>query len=107
MNLNDIEILIPTFNEEKNLPITIDSLKKIGFNNLTILDALSDDETVKVAKENNCKVLVDPTRRMGFGYSIINGINSSSSKYLCIFDADGSFDPNTILLMKDILVEKN
>ena len=106
MNLNDIEILIPTFNEEKNLPITINSLKKIGLNNLTILDALSDDETVKVARENNCKVLVDPSRRLGFGYSIINGINNSSSKYLCIFDADGSFDPNTILLMKDILVEK-
>jgi glycosyltransferase involved in cell wall biosynthesis len=106
MNLNDIEVLIPTFNEEKNLPITINSLKKIGLNNLTILDALSDDETVKVARENNCKVLVDPSRRLGFGYSIINGINNSSSKYLCIFDADGSFDPNTILLMKDILVEK-
>ena len=106
MNLSDIEVLIPTFNEEKNLPITINSLKKIGLNNLTILDALSDDETVKVARENNCKVLVDPSRRLGFGYSIINGINNSSSKYLCIFDADGSFDPNTILLMKDILIEK-
>jgi len=107
MNLDDIEVLIPTFNEEKNLPITINSLKKIGFNNLTILDALSDDETVKVAKENNCKVLVDPTRRLGFGYSIINGINKSSSKYLCIFDADGSFDPNTILQMKDRYIKNN
>ena len=107
MDLNEIEILIPTFNEEKNLPITINSLKKIGLNNLTILDALSDDETVKVAKENNCKVLIDPTRRLGFGYSVIRGIKNSSSKYLCIFDADGSFDPNTILLMKDKLTEKN
>jgi len=107
MNLDDIEILIPTFNEERNLPITINSLKKVGLNNLTILDALSDDETVKVAKDNNCKVLVDPSRRMGFGYSIINGINKSSSKYLCIFDADGSFDPNTVLEMKDIFVKNN
>lgn len=106
MDLNDVEVLIPTFNEEKNLSITIDSLKKAGLNNLTILDALSDDETVKVAKENNCKVLVDPTKRLGFGYSIINGINNSSAKYLCIFDADGSFDPNTILLMKELLIEK-
>ena len=74
MNLDDIEILIPTFNEEKNLPITINSLKELGLNNLTILDALSDDQTVKVAKENNCKVLIDPTRRLGFGYSVINGL---------------------------------
>ncbi|WP_440934852.1 glycosyltransferase family 2 protein [Candidatus Pelagibacter sp.] len=107
MNLNDVEILIPTFNEEKNLPITINSLKKAGLENLTILDALSDDETVKVAKENNCKVLIDPTRRLGFGYSLINGIKNSKSKYLCIFDADGSFDPNTISQMKNLLEAKN
>ena len=107
MNLDDIEILIPTFNEEKNLPITINSLKEVGLNNLTILDALSDDQTVKVAKENNCKVLIDPTRRLGFGYSVINGIKNSKSKYLCIFDADGSFDANTISKMKKLLEEKN
>ena len=59
MNLDDIEILIPTFNEEKNLPITINSLKELGLNNLTILDALSDDQTVRVAKEHNCKVLMN------------------------------------------------
>lgn len=106
MNLDDIEILIPTFNEEKNLPITIDSLRKIGINNLTILDALSDDETVRIAKELNCKVLIDPVKRLGFGYSLINGINNSSSKYLCVFDADGSFDPSTIILMRDLLIKK-
>jgi len=106
IDLKEIEILIPTFNEEKNLQITIDTLRKLGLNNLTILDALSDDNTVEIAKKNNCKVLIDPSRRLGFGYSVISGINNSSSKYLCIFDADGSFDPNTILLMKDILVRK-
>ena len=107
MNLDEIEILIPTFNEEKNLPITINSLKKIGLNNLTILDALSDDETVKVARENNCKVLIDPSRRLGFGYSVINGIKNSTSKYLCIFDADGSFDPKTISEMMKLLNDKS
>ena len=107
INLDDIEILIPTFNEEKNLQITIDSLKKVGFKNLTILDALSDDDTVTVAQKNNCKVLIDPSRRLGFGYSLINGINNSSGKYLCIFDADGSFDANTIPIMNKILLNNN
>lgn len=107
MILDDVEILIPTFNEERNLQFTIDSLKKAGLINLTVLDALSDDGTVEVAKKNNCKVLIDPSRRMGFGYSLINGIKNSKSKYLCIFDADGSFDATTILKMKKMLIEKN
>ena len=33
-NMQDIEILIPTFNEEKNLPITIKSLNENGFYNI-------------------------------------------------------------------------
>tara|TARA_B100000989_G_C19424224_1_gene419990 strand:- start:212 stop:889 length:678 start_codon:yes stop_codon:yes gene_type:complete len=101
--MQDIEILIPTFNEEKNLPITIKSLNENGFYNITVVDGKSKDNTVKVAKENNCKVLIDPKERMGFGYSVINGIISSTSEYICIFDADGSFDPTTIIKMKAML----
>ena len=101
--MQDIEILIPTFNEEKNLPITIKSLNENGFYNITVVDGKSKDNTVKVAKEKNCKVLIDPEERMGFGYSVINGIISSTSKYICIFDADGSFDPTTIIKMKAML----
>ena len=107
MDLENIEILIPTYNEEKNLPITIDGLKKLGFKNITILDGLSDDNTISVAKNNNCKILVDPNKRMGFGYSIINGINKSSGKYLCIFDADGSFDPLSLLKMIKAMEDEN
>lgn len=29
MNYDNIEILIPTYNEEKNIPITVEGLKKM------------------------------------------------------------------------------
>ena len=62
MNLNDIEVLIPTFNEEKNLPITINSLKKnsnIGMCSIKMLpnDKKKFDELFnKVEKKSKKKV---------------------------------------------------
>lgn len=107
INLQNIEILIPSYNEAKNLPHTIKSLHDHGLKNITILDAKSDDGTEEVAEKFNCKILIDPKKRMGFGYSLTNGIKKSKSKYLCIFDADGSFDPKSILEMHKLLEERN
>ena len=107
MTFNNIEILIPTYKEAENLPNTIYLLKKNGFSNITILDANSKDGTEEIAKKNNCKILVDEKIRMGFGHSLINGINQLDSEYFCIFDADGSFDPNSIEKMYDMLKFNN
>ena len=74
---NNIEILIPTFNEEGNIEKAIKDLQSKNFNFITILDAQSEDKTVEIAKNLGCKILIDPKKKMGFGYSLINGINNS------------------------------
>ena len=48
MNKNQIEILIPTYNEEKNINLVIKELNAEGFSNITILDANSEDKTVEI-----------------------------------------------------------
>ena len=101
----NIEILIPTFNEEGNIEKTIKDLKNNGYNFITILDAQSDDNTTSIAKNLGCKIIVDENKKMGFGHSVINGINNSDKKYCCIFDGDGSFDSNSISLMSKELTE--
>ena len=53
----NIEILIPTLNEEGNIAETIKNLKLQGFNNLTIIDDNSQDKTVKICRELGCNVL--------------------------------------------------
>ena len=88
MNKNEIEILIPTFNEEGNIKQVIKGLHFEGFNNITLLDANSIDNTVSIAKQYNCKVLLDDESVKGFGGSIINGLKNLSSNYFCIFDGD-------------------
>mgnify|MGYP001429089545 CR=1 FL=1 len=99
MNKNEIEILIPTFNEEGNIEQVIKDLNLEGFNNITLLDANSVDATVSIAKKYNCKILLDDKSIKGFGGSIINGLNKLESKYFCIFDGDNSFDPKGINFM--------
>ena len=105
--MNNIEILIPTYNEAGNIKKTILDLNEKGFFNITILDAQSEDNTAKIASSMNCKVIVDKKKKIGFGYSLINGINESKSEYCCIFDGDGSFNSNSIKEMYKKLLDNN
>ena len=104
---NNIEILIPTFNEEGNIEKTIKDLQNKNFNFITILDAQSEDKTVEIAKKLGCKILIDPQKKMGFGYSLISGINNSDKKYCCVFDGDGSFDFNSLTKMYEEIQNGN
>ena len=104
---NNIEILIPTLNEEGNIAETIKNLKTKGFNNITIIDDNSEDNTIKISSELGCNILENSnSSRLGFGKSIIKALKSSSSKYCCIFDGDNSFDPNSLDLMITKIEEK-
>ncbi len=101
MNKNQIEILIPTYNEEGNISLVVKELKKEGFFNITVLDANSEDKTVEIARNNGCKIILDDKNISGFGGSIINGLNNLDNEYFCIFDGDNSFNPKDISLMID------
>ena len=98
---NEIEILIPTFNEEGNIEKVIKELNNEGYDNITLLDANSTDQTVSIAKQYNCRIIMDEPNIRGFGNSIINGLNKLNSKYFCIFDGDNSFNPKSILEMSE------
>ena len=93
---NNIEILIPTLNEEGNIEKVINELRLQGYSNITILDANSTDQTVNIAKKNGCRILLDDASVLGFGGSVINGLNNLEHEYFCIFDGDNSFNPNAI-----------
>ena len=48
--MNDVEILIPTYNEEENIETVIKELNNNGFFQITLLDANSTDLTVEIGK---------------------------------------------------------
>lgn len=100
LNKNNIEILIPTLNEEGNIQETIQNLNLKGFKNITIIDDNSSDNTVKISKDLGCNVIQNfEKKRLGFGSSLIKALKLSKHEYCCIFDGDNSFDPNSLELM--------
>ena len=54
-----LSIIIPTLNEEKYLPLLLDSIRKQDFRGYEIIvaDAGSKDKTVSIANEYGCKVV--------------------------------------------------
>tara|TARA_B100000767_G_C19719717_1_gene516690 strand:- start:675 stop:1367 length:693 start_codon:yes stop_codon:yes gene_type:complete len=102
INKDDIEIFVPTLNEEGNIRNTIKGIKENGFHNITILDGNSSDKTMQFAQSLNCKVRLESEKKyQNFGGAIISAINNSQSKYCCVFDGDGSFDPSSLNIMVD------
>ena len=103
--MNDVEILIPTYNEEENIETVIKELNNNGFFQITLLDANSTDLTVEIGKKYNCKIISDNDEIKGFGGSVINGLNHVKSEYFCIFDGDGSFNSDDISKMRNKILE--
>ena len=81
-----LSIIIPTLNEEKHLPLLLDSIRKQNFSNYEIIvaDAGSKDKTVEVAKQYGCRIIPGglPAKARNEGAKVANG------KLLLFVDAD-------------------
>ena len=63
INKDDVEIFVPTLNEEGNIRNTIKGIKENGFRNITILDGNSSDKTMEFAQSLNCKVRLESEKK--------------------------------------------
>ena len=94
----NLTIIIPAKNEELCLPSVLDELKKIKCKKIIILDK-NDYKTINSIKKYKCKIIKQ--NKSGYGNAIIQGLKKSKTKYSCIFNADGSFDPKCLIKMLD------
>ena len=105
-------LVIPCYNEEKNLPILINKYKKFLINprnELVLVNNGSVDDTdkffKKLTKIKNIKIC-RVKKNIGFGYGLKKGLLASSGKILIYSHADLEVNPNDII--KSIkLFEKN
>lgn len=92
-----ISIVIPTLNEEKNLPILLTNLRKTLNGQkyeIIIADGYSTDRTIEIAKRYGAKVLFD---NKGKGSAIKKGVSSAESEIVVTMDADCSNLPDEIV----------
>lgn len=83
-----ISIIIPAFNEEHYLPITLDTLNKNRFwDEIIIIDDGSTDKTASVPLPIGAR-LIKHEKNSGKGQAIFTGIQNCRGEYLVFLDAD-------------------
>ncbi len=92
-----LSIIIPVYNESKNVEKTVNNLKKIKKNikkfNLIFIDDFSNDNTFDILNKLSKKysfVKIFKNKKKGLGSAIEEGIKKSNFVYIAIFMADSS-----------------
>jgi len=103
-----ISVVIPAFNEEKNIADVIEQTEaSLNSLNLTyeviVIDDGSNDKTRHYASNNGAKLISYLTNH-GKGYAIRKGLANARGQILVTLDADGSHRPDEIpKLIKPLL----
>lgn len=106
-NTHKYSVILPTYNERKNLPVIIYLLAKVFKENdlnweIIIVDDNSPDGTQQVAKQlidvyGKDKIILKPRAgKLGLGTAYIHGLNFVTGDFVIIMDADFSHHPKFI-----------
>ena len=102
--MNDLTLVIPAKYEASTLPIVLKELEKFNVKKVIVIPKY-DSETLEATKNFNCEIVHQ--KGEGFGSALIEGIETVKTKFLCIFNADGSFDPKYLEEMITLLENGN
>ncbi len=102
--MHDLTLVIPAKNERESLPGVLDELKPFNLKILIILEK-NDIETINSISDYDCELVFQKNK--GYGDALILGINNVLTKYFCIFNADGSFNPKELSIMYQKLTFNN
>ncbi len=108
----NLSIIIPCYNESKNIPILFDQIyecqKKLNFEVIIINNGSNDDTDIIIKKNiqkiKNIKIL-SIEKNIGFGNVIREGIISAESKIICYTHGDLQIDLDNCLIGYEILKE--
>ena len=101
--MNELTLIIPAKNEAESLPIVLNELKKYNYK-INIVLHITDIDTIQVIKKYDVNIIYQ--KNLGYGDALIYGIKQCKTKYFCIFNADGSFNPSEINQMLKTLQSK-
>jgi len=86
-----LSVVIPTWNEAGNIGHVLRQLDR--FDDIVIVDGLSDDDTVQIARSVRPDLRLIERRPRGKGDALRAGFQAATGDVIVIMDADGSMDP--------------
>lgn len=96
-------MVIPALNEAKNLPLVL-PLIPADVHEVILVDGLSMDETVEVARALLPSIRIVSEPRRGKGVALCAGFRAARGNIIVMLDADGSTDPAEIPRFVEALV---
>jgi len=99
--MKELTLVIPAKDEAECLPRVLDELKNFDCKKIIIIPE-TDLNTQNSIKNFDCKIITQ--KAGGFGRALILGIKEVETNFLCIFNADGSFDPQYLKNMYNELL---
>src|SRR5690349_12146649 len=90
-----VSVVIPTYNEAKNLPHVFSLLPK-DVHEVIVVDGRSVDGTIEVAQSLRNDVRIVRQNRRGKGNAMACGFAAVTGDIVVMLDADGSADPREI-----------
>ena len=109
-----LSIVIPVYNEDKQLHNTVKKINKISKRikdyEIVFIDDFSSDNTKQIIKKSirsNKKIKYYKNIKKGLGSAIGLGINKSTKKFVCIFMCDNSDDLSDLMEYYKIINKNN
>ncbi len=102
--MENLTLIIPAKEEADSLPTVLREIDQLKCKKVVILH-ISDLNTIKSIKNFDCEIIYQ--KNHGYGDALIEGINSVKTDYLCIFNADGSFDPKSLKEMLALCMDQD
>jgi len=102
--MDQLTLIIPAKNEKDSLPKVLGELKPFNLKIIVLLEK-NDVETIESIKNYNCEIAFQDGK--GFGNALILGASKVQTEFFCIFNADGSFNPNELKNMLQTINLKN
>lgn len=96
----DLTVVIPAFNERQGVGQTVEQVRTVlagkpYTSEMIVVDDGSTDDTAEQAEASGARVLRLPVNG-GYGAALKAGIAGSSSEYIVIIDADGTYPAEAI-----------
>ncbi|NOY11051.1 MAG: glycosyltransferase, partial [Archaeoglobi archaeon] len=92
-----VRILIPALNEEESIGDVIDGFRKLGYDNILVIDGHSTDRTREIAREKGAEVVVQSGK--GKGQAVREAFEILDDDVVVMIDADGTYLPEDVELL--------
>jgi len=108
-----LSIIFPCYNEEKNIPLIVESLSDLSSRNdieIILVNNGSIDGSAEILEElsqDNKFRVITVEENQGYGFGILQGLKAAKGEFLGWMHADMQTDPKDLLKAIDIIENNN